>query len=326
MKRSRSFIIVTLAFAALLLLCSCGGGDGTDTSAQVVYYTVEFDPNGGSEVPAIKVVKSGLAAEPSAPVRDGYIFDGWALNGVDWKFSTDKVEGNITLTAKWIDAQAVYNYAPVDGGISITEIKRELDIMRIPSRMSGMTVVAIGEGAFEDTSSESVTEIIVPDTVTSIGKNAFANCAGVSITVEGSVTSLGDGAFKGCDVLMSITLGEGLTSVPYEAFSGCTALEAIRIPESVTVICENAFEECEALSSVMLHSTAAVIEDAAFRFCEALETVYYYGTEESFAATSIASGNDSLKEAELYLYSETEPDEAGSFWYLDSKGRVRIWK
>lgn len=326
MKILRYFCIVALIFAFCVTFAACGGSDGADTTAQVIYYTVEFDSNGGSEMPPVKVVKGGNVPCPSSPVRDGYIFDGWAHNSVDWSFENDNVDGNMTLTAKWIDAQAVYNYAPTDGGICITEIKRELNIMRIPAKMNGLTVVAVGDGVFEDVSSEDISQIILPETVTSVGKNAFANCVGISISIEGTLTSLGDGAFMGCDSLTSVTLGEGLTAIPFNAFNGCVALEAVRIPESVTVICENAFEECTALSSVVLHSTTTVIEDAAFRFCDGLKTVYYYGTEADFKSVSVASGNDSVKSARLYLYSEAKPDTSGDFWYLDSKGRIRIWK
>ena len=326
MKISRYFLAVALVIILLMTFASCGDSGGEETSAPVVYYTVQFDSNGGSDVPSVRVVKDGYAAEPSAPVRDGFIFDGWTNNSVDWDFDGDKVKGDMTLTAKWVDAEAIYNFVPVDGGIHITEIKRELTVMRIPAKMNGKTVTGIGDGAFEGALSEGITQIVLPETVTHVGKNAFANCAGIEIVVEGAITSLGEGAFMGCDALTSVALGEGLTTIPFNAFSGCTTLGSVRIPESVTTICENAFEECSALSSVMLHSTTSVIEDAAFRFCDALTAVYYYGTESDFGAVSVASGNDSIKEAGLYLYSETEPVGDGDYWYLDSKGRVRVWK
>ena len=121
-----------------------------------------------------------------------------------------------------------------------------MSVMRIPTVINGLVVTAVGEGAFED-ASEDISTVILPDMVVSVGKNAFKNSAGLSIKIEGALTSLGEGAFFGCEGLEAVTLGEGLAAIPYEAFAGCISLDQIRLPKSVTLIDENAFEECEAL-------------------------------------------------------------------------------
>ena len=60
-------------------------------------YTVTFNTDGGSAIPA-QIVKYGkVATEPTAPTKDGFVFDGW-----DYDFSTP-VTGDITLTAKWVN-------------------------------------------------------------------------------------------------------------------------------------------------------------------------------------------------------------------------------
>ncbi len=330
MKKSRILILTALVFLMLfaLIACSDDTGEVKDTTAQVVYYTVTFDSNQGSATDAQKVAKDGYASEPDAPERAGYIFDGWSCDGEAWSFSTDKITSDITLEAKWISADVVYSYSSDGKSATITGTKRNMTVMRIPTLINGLPVTAIGESAFEDTSAEDISSIVIPDTVASVGKNAFKNCTGVSIVIEGALTSLGEGAFLGCEALESVTLGEGLQVIPYEAFAGCISLKEIRLPQGVTLIDENAFEECEALVSVMMYSTVSKVESTAFRFCDKLAVVYYYGTEADFKAIQMASGNDSLDDAKLCLYSQTKPEQGGDvdYWYLDEKGRIKIWK
>ena len=65
----------------------------------------------------------------------------------------------------------------------------------------------------------------IPDSVTSIGNNAFSDCDDLtSVTIPASVTSIGNGAFSNCDDLTSVTIPASVTSIGYSAFSGCTGL------------------------------------------------------------------------------------------------------
>ncbi|MDE6656546.1 MAG: leucine-rich repeat protein, partial [Anaeroplasmataceae bacterium] len=91
----------------------------------------------------------------------------------------------------------------------------------------------------------NLTSIIIPDSVTSIGKNAFSNCQYLtSVTIGKSVTSIGDGAFSNCIRLASITIPDSVTSIGNEAFYKCGNLTNITIPHSVTSIGKDAFESC----------------------------------------------------------------------------------
>ncbi|MBE5785330.1 MAG: hypothetical protein E7330_05965 [Clostridiales bacterium] len=70
--------------------------------------------------------------------------------------------------------------------------------------------------------------VIIPDTVTSIGKQAFEGCSALK-TVSGAnkVTTIGQSAFSGCSALKDITLASTVTSIGYGAFSGCTAITSM---------------------------------------------------------------------------------------------------
>lgn len=63
-------------------------------------HTVTFDTDGGAELPSQTVADGETATQPEVPVRDGYVFLGWLLNGKAYDFSTP-VTGDITLTASW---------------------------------------------------------------------------------------------------------------------------------------------------------------------------------------------------------------------------------
>ena len=90
--------------------------------------------------------------------------------------------------------------------------------------------------------------IIIPNTVTSIGSSAFEGCTSLqSVTIPNSVTSIGSSAFEGCTSLQSVTIPNSVTSIGYAAFSYCKSLQSIMIPDSVTSIGYAAFLECTSL-------------------------------------------------------------------------------
>ena len=65
----------------------------------------------------------------------------------------------------------------------------------------------------------------IPDSVTSIGSNAFYNCKSLtSVTIPGSVTSIGEYAFDDCTSLTSVTIPNSVTSIYWGAFGDCTSL------------------------------------------------------------------------------------------------------
>ena len=73
-----------------------------------------------------------------------------------------------------------------------------------------------------------VTDLIIPDSVTSIGYSAFYNCISLtSVTIPDSVTSIGDYAFVYCSSLTSVTIGNGVTSIGDWAFRYCTSLKKV---------------------------------------------------------------------------------------------------
>lgn len=114
-------------------------------------------------------------------------------------------------------------------------------------------------------------EIIIPNSVTSIGHSAFSGCRGLtSISIPNGVTSIGDDTFFNCSSLTSITIPNSVTSIGKYAFCRCTGLTSVTIPNSVTSIGYDAFCNCGSLTSVTIPSSVKTIDENAF-FIENLE-------------------------------------------------------
>ena len=100
--------------------------------------------------------------------------------------------------------------------------------MVIPSVIEGRPVTSIGQLAFYKC--ESLTAIVIPDTLTTIEGDAFSGCASLtSINLPVNVSKIGGGAFRNCSNLISITIPDKCSSIYEYSFSGCTNLKSVKI-------------------------------------------------------------------------------------------------
>ena len=96
----------------------------------------------------------------------------------------------------------------------------------------------------------------------------------ISTAVIGdSVTNIGRYAFANCQNLTSVTIGNSVASIEYFAFYQCLRLPVIIIPNSVTKIEDYAFYSCHSLSSLTIPSSVVWIPPYAFWYCEQLPSI-----------------------------------------------------
>ena len=168
------------------------------------------------------------------------IFD---YNGITYKVIKDADEASTFGTAA-VTAKSDGFY---EGTITIPNaVKQSND-----GFADAYKVVAIDDYAFKG--SPTLTKVVLPMTIESIGNNAFEGCKQLKqIDIpEGLLTHIGKSSFASSG-LKSIKLPEGITELPYLAFYDCRALEQVILPKSLSKIGMSVFLFCQSLKSIEL--------------------------------------------------------------------------
>ena len=204
-----------------------------------------------------------------------------------------------------------YLYTTNGGTIIITKYLGSDGEVTIPTEITGLPVVSLGDMAFASNASlasvtipegvmslggavfsgcPSLTNIVIPNGVTNIGERAFEACAGLSsITLPASLSSLGAAPFIGCGSLMAIEVAS--SNVVYSSLAGVlfnvsqTTLLACpggkagsyTVPGGVTNLGDYAFSGCSGLTNITVPSSVTSLEELAFAACTNLTEIYFGG-------------------------------------------------
>ena len=187
----------------------------------------------------------------------------------------------------------------------------------IPSEIDGKKVTSIGwneysRSVFNDCT--NLTDVTIPDTVTTIGCSAFESCNSLTnITIPDSVTRIGLLAFACCNNLSSVTIPSSVTNIERSTFSSCEGLTSVTIPDSVTNIGEFAFNDCRSLTNIVIPSSVTTIERYAFSLCSSLAGITIpvsVQTVDEYAFSECSS----LKNV-IFLNSKTQFDRESVFFH-----------
>jgi hypothetical protein len=163
---------------------------------------------------------------PGTYTRNGEI---WTLTPAAAPASTSMAETPATS----------FTWYQTSEGIGIESYTGTATTVRIPDRINNRPVVAVDDQAFQDggTNNANITSVVIPNTVTKIGRQAFYRCSALTtVTLSTSLTMIDGSAFSGCTALTSISLPASITTIGGTAFRDCRALTTITIPASVTRI------------------------------------------------------------------------------------------
>ena len=93
--------------------------------------------------------------------------------------------------------------------------------------------------------------VVIPNTVTSIGQSAFSTCNSLkSVIIPETVTDIGAGAFNWCPYLEYVSIPDSIEDIKLWTFMNCDSLESITLPASIKEIHEWAFMGCINLSVI----------------------------------------------------------------------------
>lgn len=182
-------------------------------------------------------------------------------------------------------------------GSGTYKVEMPAGILKSSSGCTGEVVIdsivkEIGDGAFYDGygygESANITSVVIPNSVVSIGSNAFKATGITKLLIPNSVTSIGSSAFAKTESLNSAILSNSLAVLGYYIFE-YSGLSEVVIPEGIKVIPVNMFAQTQ-LKSVVIPDSVTMIDEYAF-WLSKLENVKFGKSLTKIGWGAFASNN-----------------------------------
>jgi uncharacterized repeat protein (TIGR02543 family) len=262
-------------------------------------YTVSYNANDADSgiVPSSVLVDAGsstiILGNTGALVRSGYIFDGWNTakdgNGTDYAIGMSIIPTtDVILYAQWTSTggstggptdnkPSDYEYTITDGKVTITKYTGSEASVTVPDTIEGYPVTVLeaasdsSKGVFSEL---SVTSLTLPGSLLTIGDYAFYGCTKLSsLSIPDSVTAIGKEVFEDCSTLAFITIPNSVIAIGLRSFSGCSGLTSITLSNQLESIGYYEFAGCAKLASITIPNSVISIGEGAFFYCNKLSTI-----------------------------------------------------
>ena len=243
----------------------------------IISNTPDITENMFSSCGSLNAIYIGKSVEE---VKAGAFYSCTALSDIYYEGSEDEwsqITVNATNNSTFTSATVHYNSTPDDviattpeecftfSGGTITGYSGSYTDIKIPAKIGGIKVTAIGAYAF---SRNNITSVIIPEGVTSIGNYAFRNCSLLkSVKLPQTISSIGSYAFYWCGSLESINIPDAVTAINNYTFYYCYNLKNFKFPANLKSIGGNAFFNAN-LETLVLPDKLETIGDEAFSNCE----------------------------------------------------------
>ena len=211
--------------------------------------------------------------------------------------------------------------------ITQTKGKFKLNELDIPEYINGIPVTIIKDDFAVGIFGDDITSVVIPDTVTYIGDNAFSNCSSlIGIKISDSVTSIGESAFSNCSSLKEVIIPDSVKSIGDNAFYNCSSLESVELSNNIKEL-SGTFTFCENLKSVTIPESVRYI-NCAFDGCLNLKSLIIPESVEAFIGDFAYCADDfslTIFSDNLYISSTHGDDIIWSMFNSIYDGRMKIY-
>ncbi len=166
---------------------------------------------------------------------------------------------------------------PSDGSIYFIENYAFANLTNLKNLILPDTLSSIGDYAFSGCS--GLNTLYIPETVVRIGVGAFEKCENLTaLVMEDYVNTLGNGAFAGCKSLKNLRLSKSISAIGEGTFKNCTSLIEVNLPENTFRIFDSAFEGCTSIRTVSLPNNLLFIGEDFLKDCKNFRNINFSGT------------------------------------------------
>lgn len=212
-----------------------------------------------------------ITSIPSIKSDYSEIFMGWFIKGTDVKIQNyDFIGGNVTLEARF-DIEKSVPAGLYQQGKYVMSWSEMLE--KYPDAFVDNSIVCTNNNQTYFEAYNFIGDLVIDNTITTIGKHSMQGLYLTSIKIPTSVTSIGEKAFIHCSNLKSIAIPSSVTSIGDEAFAFCSSLTSINIPSNITLLGNGVFKSCENLTTITLPTNLTSIGEWTFYKCWSLTNI-----------------------------------------------------